>query len=78
MEKVAVAGHCDSRLSEIEEIFRNSLESGFDTGAAIAIEKDGEMLVNLWGGHKDRNKSEAWAEPTIINVFSTTKAITVL
>ena len=78
MEKVAVAGHCDSRLSEIEEIFRNSLESGFDTGAAIAIEKDGEMLVNLWGGHKDRNRSEAWSENTILNVFSTTKAVTAL
>lgn len=78
MEKVAVSGHCDSRLSEIEEIFRKSLESGFDTGAAIAIEKDGEMLVDLWGGHKDRDRSEPWSENTILNVFSTTKAVTAL
>ena len=42
----------------------------------MAIEYQGEMVVNLWGGYKDREKTQPWLEDTIVNVFSTTKAIT--
>ena len=34
------------------------------------------MVVNLWGGYKDLEHTDPWLEDTIINVFSTTKAIT--
>ena len=33
------------------------------------------MVVNLWGGYKDR-ENRPWSKDTLINVFSTTKAIT--
>jgi CubicO group peptidase (beta-lactamase class C family) len=71
-----VAGYCDPRFHAVRDQFAQALASGFDTGASIAIEHQGEMVVNLWGGYKDRGKTDPWSDDTLINVFSTTKAIT--
>ena len=71
-----VAGYCDPRFIAVREQFAQALASGFDTGASVAVEHQGEMVVNLWGGYKDREKTDPWSNDTLINVFSTTKAIT--
>ena len=51
MRSELVSGFCDPRFSEIERQFSEGLESGFETGASVAIEHHGEMVVNLWGGY---------------------------
>ena len=76
MSDFLVAGYCDPRFQAVREQFAQALASGFDTGASVAIEHQGEMVVNLWGGYKDRGKTDPWSNDTLINVFSTTKAIT--
>ena len=52
-----------------------SIESGFELGAAITLEIEGETVIDLWGGHQDKERNEAWRKDTIVNVFSTTKGI---
>ena len=76
MSESNVAGVCHPKFSEIKEIFEEAIESGFDTGANIAIEHQGEMVVNLIGGYKDLEKTKPWTDKTILNVYSTTKAVT--
>lgn len=76
MTERIVSGYCDPKFVAIEEELSKAIKSGFDTGASVAIEHQGEMVVNLWGGYKDREKTQPWLEDTIVNVFSTTKAIT--
>ncbi len=76
MSERLVSGYCDPKFVAIEEELSKAIKSGFDTGAAVAIEYQGEMVVNLWGGYKDRQKTQPWLEDTIVNVFSTTKAVT--
>jgi len=71
-----VEGYCDPRFQAVRDQFAQALASGFDTGASVAVEHQGEMVVNLWGGYKDREKTDPWSDDTLINVFSTTKAIT--
>ena len=71
-----VEGYCDPRFQSVRDQFAQALASGFDTGASVAVEHQGEMVVNLWGGYKDREKTDPWSKDTLINVFSTTKAIT--
>ena len=39
---------------------------------------DGEPVVDLWGGHADAARTRPWERDTIVNVFSTTKAMTAL
>jgi CubicO group peptidase (beta-lactamase class C family) len=78
MSEVNITGVCDPKFSEIQDIFEDAVSSGFDTGANIAIEHQGKMVVNLIGGHKDREGTDPWTNNTILNVFSTTKAVTAI
>ena len=45
---------------------------------AVAVNIDGEMVADLWGGWADRARTVPWAEDTIANIFSTTKTMTAL
>jgi CubicO group peptidase (beta-lactamase class C family) len=69
---------CSARFERLRELFGTKLESGEDLGASVAVNIDGEMVVDLWGGWADEARTVPWAEDTITNVFSTTKAMTSL
>ena len=73
-----IEGTCDNRFHEVKNIFSHALKSGFETGAALAIEYNGETVVNLWGGFQDADQTKEWREDTLVNVFSVTKGITAI
>lgn len=70
------SGHCDPKFSAISDIFSSAIESKFETGAAVAIEYKGEMVVDMYGGHKDAQRTKSWDKDTMVNVFSVTKGVT--
>ena len=70
-----ISGYCDPRFEEVAEIFSSAIKSGYETGASFAIEHQGDMVVNLWGGYQDEAKTKRWQEDTIVNVFSVTKGV---
>ena len=76
MEKLPVEGYCDPKFEKIKSVFSKAIESGHELGASLAIEHKGEMVVNLFGGHKDVNREQPWEQKTWVNVFSVTKAVT--
>jgi CubicO group peptidase (beta-lactamase class C family) len=49
-----------------------------EAGAALAVMVDGVMVVDLWGGHRDANRTLPWESDTLANVWSTTKGVTAL
>ncbi|MFI8933324.1 serine hydrolase domain-containing protein [Streptomyces sp. NPDC053474] len=71
-------GICSDQFSAVRETFADSLRSGSDVGASVAIYLDGEPVVDLWGGFADRERTEPWQRDTITNVWSTTKTMTAL
>ncbi len=74
----ALGGTCSARFEPLRELFASKLESGEDLGASLAVNIDGEMVVDLWGGWADEARTAPWTENTIANVFSTTKTMTAL
>jgi CubicO group peptidase (beta-lactamase class C family) len=74
----ALGGTCSGRFEPLRELFKAKLEWGEDLGASLAVNIDGEMVVDLWGGWADEARTLPWTENTITNVFSTTKAMTSL
>jgi CubicO group peptidase (beta-lactamase class C family) len=64
-----LGGTCNARLEPLRELFAAKLASGEDLGASLAVNIDGEMVVDLGGG---------WAENTITVVLSTTKTMAAL
>jgi len=73
-----LGGTCSARFDPLRELFAAKLESGEDLGASLAVNIDGEMVVDLWGGWADEARTVPWTENTIPCVFSTTKAMTSL
>jgi CubicO group peptidase (beta-lactamase class C family) len=73
-----LGGTCSARFDPLRELFAAKLESGEDLGASLAVNIDGEMVVDLWGGWADEARTVPWAENTITCVFSTTKTMTSL
>jgi len=71
-------GHYDSRFEDLVAALAEEVTSGGELGAAIAIDIDGEFVVDIWGGHADKAKTIEWSENTIVNVFSSTKNVTAL
>ncbi|MBW5420695.1 serine hydrolase, partial [Streptomyces sp. BG9H] len=73
-----VHGSCSDRFSAVREALEDSLRSGADIGASVAVYLDGEPVVDLWGGHTDQARTRPWRRDTLTNVWSTTKTMTAL
>jgi CubicO group peptidase (beta-lactamase class C family) len=73
-----LSGTCSARFDPLRELFAAKLESGEDLGASLALNIDGEMVVDLWGGWADEARTVPWRHDTITCVFSTTKTMTAL
>jgi len=73
-----VEGHCDPRFAPVREIFEASFANGEELGAAIACCVDGELVIDLWGGHHDPARTRPWRRDTLVNTYSTTKGMTAI
>jgi CubicO group peptidase (beta-lactamase class C family) len=73
-----VQGHCDARFAKLADALGRAIDDGEEVGAAIAIDIDGEPVVDIWGGHADAAKTRPWTADTIVNVWSSTKTVTAL
>jgi CubicO group peptidase (beta-lactamase class C family) len=72
-----IQGTCDDRFIGVWNVLSGNLDSGADIGASVAIYKDGELVVDIWGGEIEDldGNTESWDENTLINVYSTTKTM---
>lgn len=71
-------GHCDAGFDKLADALAEEIATGQEVGAAIAIDVDGELVVDMWGGHADSARTVPWGEDTIVNVWSSTKTVTAL
>ncbi|MFM8601324.1 MAG: serine hydrolase domain-containing protein [Actinomycetota bacterium] len=55
-----------------------NLESGQDRGAGVAVVHRGRLVVDVMGGHRDRNGEVPYGPDALQVVFSTTKGVTAL
>src|SRR3954471_17105947 len=70
-----VQGSCEDRFAGVRTAFEQQL-GGEELGGSIAVDLDGETVVDVWGGYRDEARTTPWTQDTIVNVWSTTKTIT--
>jgi len=75
---VEIFGTCQPRFDAVREAFAANFAAGREVGATFAATLGGELVVDLWAGDADAARTRPWAQDTIVNVFSTTKAVTAL
>jgi CubicO group peptidase (beta-lactamase class C family) len=68
---------CDERFVSVREAFAKNFSERGDLGASFAATLEGEFVVDVWGGHQDAGRQRPWREDTIVNVYSSTKTMTV-
>ena len=70
-----INGDVDEGYGPVADAFRSNFASGHEVGAACVVFKDGEKVVDLWGGYRDGVMKAPWEEDTLVTVFSTTKGV---
>lgn len=76
IEGVVAAG-----FEPVREVFAANFERAEDyreIGAALAVYRNGELVVDLWGGFADRGRTRPWTRGTMVNLWSTTKGVAAL
>ena len=70
-----IQGECDPQFSKVKETFEKLYREDREIGSCFAVYKDGNPLVNLWGGFQDKDKTKPWQKDNLVTVYSTTKGV---
>ncbi len=75
MKQIEISGHVEPAFEAVRDAFVNNFESGMELGAACCIYVDGEKVVDLWGGIRNKKTGEPWEKDTMVIVWSGTKGM---
>ena len=70
-----IHGECDPQFSKVKETFEKLYQEDREIGSCFAVYKDGNPLVNLWGGFQDKDQTKPWQKDNLVTVYSTTKGV---
>jgi len=70
---IEIHGFCDDRFAPMRAAFVTNFEKGLEIGASLAMTYRGKLVLDLWSGHADPQRSRAWEGDTIVHVASTSK-----
>ncbi|HYD73714.1 MAG TPA: serine hydrolase domain-containing protein [Candidatus Binatia bacterium] len=69
-------GYVAPGFERVREVFDAGLAD--ELGAGFAAIRDGEVVVDVWGGWANREQTRPWVKDTIVPVYSTTKGVAAL
>jgi len=77
-DKIEINGYYEEQFEPVKEVLAESIRSGENVGASFAATIEGKFVVDIWGGYADAAHTRPWEEDTIVNVYSTTKVMSVI
>lgn len=75
---MTIDGHCDSAFSAVADALRDNVRHRGETGSAVAVYADGELVVDLWTGYLDAEGRRPWTASSITILYSIAKSICAL
>ncbi|MCV7191458.1 serine hydrolase domain-containing protein [Mycolicibacterium brumae] len=76
VDDIPVSGSCASEFAGVRAAFEQNFSERGELGAAVAVWVDGQLVVNLWGGHADAAGAVPWTQDTLAPVYSGSKGLT--
>lgn len=73
-----IHGTVARRFVAVRDVLARSFRSGAEEGCGIAVWHDGERVVDLWGGVRDRARGLPFEADTLCTMFSSTKGMVAL
>ena len=74
-KQLLIEGSVSKGFEPVREAFVENFTRRGELGGACCIYQDGEKVVDLWGGVRDRASGEPWRADTMVVVHSTTKGL---
>jgi len=71
----AVEGQVTRGFETIREVFAENFDRRGELGGACCVYQDGEKVVDLWGGIRNKKTGELWEHDTMVVVHSATKGL---
>lgn len=71
-----ITGVCPPQFTAVRDRFAAHFDDGLELGARFTACLDGEVVVDLMGGHADAARTTPFGPETLTPVFSSTKAVT--
>ena len=75
---VHIDGVCDSAFKAVREVLGENLADTEEIGECVAVVVNGKPVVDLWGGYKDKARTQKWERDTLVCMFSVGKPISIL
>ena len=73
-----IHGHCSTPFGKVKDAFVANFSDFGEVGARVAVIRDGEAVVDLWGGHTTESREAEWGADTLVCCMSVSKGITAL
>ena len=70
-----IKGTCEDKFLKVKELFDELHGTDREIGSSFAVYKDGDPIVDIWGGFSSKEKTKEWEQNTLANVWSTTKGV---
>jgi len=75
---VPLNGQCDEGFDRLRAAFVHNFDQHGEIGARVAVFKDGNPVVDLWGGFRDEQRTTPWRDDDLVCCMSVSKGITAL
>ena len=73
-----VQGTAADGFGPVTDLLAANLADGTDVGASLCVIRDGEIVLDLWGGVADVDTGRPWRRDTIVHTYSITKTMATL
>ena len=75
---VPLTGTFDPNYARVVEAFMANYREEDEVGSGLHIVRDGESVVDIWGGWRDGDRTREWQRDTLVCVMSVSKGIAAL
>jgi CubicO group peptidase (beta-lactamase class C family) len=72
---IEIQGFVNKDFEAVREAFTENFALRNELGAACCVYYQGEKVVDLWGGIRNKSTGDPWEEDTMVGVFSTAKGM---
>jgi CubicO group peptidase (beta-lactamase class C family) len=74
-DRFTIQGHVSPGFEAVREAFAENFARRRELGGACSAFKDGEKVVDLWGGIRNKQTHDPWEKDTMVIVYSATKGL---
>ncbi len=74
-KRLDVQGECATAFEPVLRTFVENFRDRRELGASYCVYQEGKKVVDIWAGHRDPERTQDWAEDTLVGMASVIKGM---